>query len=856
MDEKILKFLNEALSENSPKRKKLQEVRTIKVNSKDSLLPPKKGVVINQVLLQPFHFKKHLLEKVHFAKIAFKPHFSVSRIEPAEIIENPVSVEQFLFFPDERSRKIYYISAELFLTDFSMTVDKQEAMGTNRITGAKATISVSLYAEDDLEQAQAILERNEILHSYRNWKMSRLNVRDLKPSLLLDARSVNHINHSASTDSGTATFLMDLTESGAQDFLNAIQSGRPDTLRGICKIDGKTYVKKQNNTHDFRPLSLQLALGKLLRHVSMEQVRIVNAQTSLQSTVVVTANMLIEDVTVSLKTNNFVAEEFFFGKDGGRALLSITDLNFDDLQVELVVLVNYVNPVWPVIESRKQLSFRDTNWADIIDPASWLRNYRIITYLYDQNGQILDNTDSLQDRVTVEFVYKASYLQNATHEVISVVETASHSVEEVSVPIPNDEEPGTLQLRVFAQRSSPGGQLIKLKNRELDFDATLVVVKVLHDGTIEIISNTDPENESGKKNKGLLLLESLTRGRVLQKSNTLAPFTQLVEEEQDEMYEDELATLSLISESNPPPLAIPVADPLSFAPIPDTELYWPVESSDPQGRLVSYQAEDGRFIGNRSRRFLADRSGGTRYHVGIDLYGRPGDPVIAIEDGKILSFYHFYSDTYALFVEHSSMTVNYGEVHSESLRENGLQVGDYVRGGQKIGSVGRLRSGNSMCHFETYVLGTRSNKRWLQSEKRPEGMLNPTALLLHLQRSGLSRNSADSGGSPGSVSIGIDLSKAISLNRKYGNSLGWELRREEISVLLGFLFMTPTESAFAEAVAGWQRYKGFREENVDGVIGPNTWRTMQEDLVTVSESEKRGNGFISSSRKRKNLYTL
>jgi murein DD-endopeptidase MepM/ murein hydrolase activator NlpD len=853
MDKNIVKYLKTTLSENPQKTASSKIGPKLEANSaltsiEGKLLPVTE---INKAVLQPFPFKvsREVLLSNHevlLSKVKFKPLpvIPIIKVEPTEILENPILAGDYLFYPDETSKTLYYISSQPFLTDFSITIDKQESGGTTRITGAKAAISISLYAEDDLKQVQETMNRYTLLHPYKNWIIRQLNVLDLKPDLLLDRRSINHVDSSASSDNGSATFLIDLNETGAQDFLNALQTGRPDTLRGSCRIEGRTYVKK-NKTYNFKPINLQVELGHLLSQVTMDSVRIVNAQTTLQSTIVVTGNPNIEDVTLSLKTNNLVVEQFVFGKEGGRAQLSVTDLNFNDLQIELIVLVNYLNPIWPIIENRKQLSYRESNWADIIDPATWLRNYRVITFIYDQNGNILESADSLSERATIEFVYKASYLQNATHEIKTVIETSSHSIEDIAVPIPNDATPGTLQLRVFAQRTTPNGQIINLKNKDLDFNATLIVVKVLADGTIEFLSNTDPESESGKRNEGLVLLETITR-RKSGGWNAFAssPKNYVSVEEQDELDEEELFSLS--SESNSPAMAVPLTDPVPFAPIPNTELFWPIESSHPEGRLVSYQAEDGRFIGNRSRRFLADRSEGTRYHVGLDLYGLPGDPVVAIEDGIITNFYHFYSDTYALLVEHSEFTVNYGEVHEDSLRSNGLSVGDRVSAGQVIGSVGRLRSGNSMCHFETYVLGTRTNARWLQSQRRPEELLNPTAFLLHLQKSGLSRDSSDLVDNSDGPNSGINISQAISKNRDFGRRLGWERRKDEIDLHLGFVFMTPSESAFAEAVADWQRNKGFSLRDIDGILGPNTWREMQLEMGEISESSRKRNKFHSS----------
>jgi len=49
--------------------------------------------------------------------------------------------------------------------------------------------------------------------------------------------------------------------------------------------------------------------------------------------------------------------------------------------------------------------------------------------------------------------------------------------------------------------------------------------------------------------------------------------------------------------------------------------------------------------------------------------------------------------------------------------------------------------------------------------------------------------------------------------------------------LLGFRTHTPTPPTFAQAVAQWQRANGL---TVDGILGPNTWRTMRRALDSPS----------------------
>ena len=73
------------------------------------------------------------------------------------------------------------------------------------------------------------------------------------------------------------------------------------------------------------------------------------------------------------------------------------------------------------------------------------------------------------------------------------------------------------------------------------------------------------------------------------------------------------------------------------------------------------------------------------------------------------------------------------------------------------------------------------------------------------------------------------LNHAVLSNRRYKVSLRWNVFEQEIAEkLLGFTNSSPTEEAFAKAVARWQV-----DHNIwpsDGMIGPDTWPLMQKAL--------------------------
>jgi len=307
-----------------------------------------------------------------------------------------------------------------------------------------------------------------------------------------------------------------------------------------------------------------------------------------------------------------------------------------------------------------------------------------------------------------------------------------------------------------------------------------------------------------------------------------------IDDAQDVFVGEEVAPSPRVSLQQP--LAVPPTDPLDFAPVPFIGSYWPIVTRHRLGREINFQATDNSFVGSfKGRRFLASRSKGKRYHLGVDLFADYGDPVVACESGRIVNFYGFCcgknKTSWALFVEHPNVVINYGEVAPDSLQRTGLEKGSSVRTGQLIGYIGRNPGGSSMLHFETYVPGVRSNKQWKKGGRRPSIVLNPTKYLLFLQQFGLvGKNDAVSPVSAPLGGPGLDVPHTIHRNRHWRDRLGWNAHEGAIARLLGFTNMKPDERMFAEAVSYWQSDNGLEH---DGIIGPKTWKRMRSTLGLV-----------------------
>ncbi|MDH3661339.1 MAG: penicillin-insensitive murein endopeptidase [Alphaproteobacteria bacterium] len=81
------------------------------------------------------------------------------------------------------------------------------------------------------------------------------------------------------------------------------------------------------------------------------------------------------------------------------------------------------------------------------------------------------------------------------------------------------------------------------------------------------------------------------------------------------------------------------------------------------------------------------------------------------------------------------------------------------------------------------------------------------------------------------LELEFNATRAVSLNRKFEDTLGWGSYYFRIaSELLGIHMFPIEETTFAEAVADWQKRNCFSSGGVDGIIGPQTWAEMSHLL--------------------------
>ncbi|HVN65841.1 MAG TPA: peptidoglycan DD-metalloendopeptidase family protein [Methanomicrobiales archaeon] len=176
---------------------------------------------------------------------------------------------------------------------------------------------------------------------------------------------------------------------------------------------------------------------------------------------------------------------------------------------------------------------------------------------------------------------------------------------------------------------------------------------------------------------------------------------------------------------------------------PSRRRLWPLPGI---GRVFPEEGTPGSFWEDR----------GDRFHAGVDLYAPTGSPVVAIEDGRVISagiftspdLVPYWNRTYQVTLAHASgIFCRYAE-----LGDIPVEQGASVRGGWVIGHVGEVlnlsligpgappyiralkdQGHDSMLHLETYGLapGTSPEYRggnWF-SRIRPAHLLDPAPFL-------------------------------------------------------------------------------------------------------------------------------
>lgn len=153
----------------------------------------------------------------------------------------------------------------------------------------------------------------------------------------------------------------------------------------------------------------------------------------------------------------------------------------------------------------------------------------------------------------------------------------------------------------------------------------------------------------------------------------------------------------------------------------------------PPPSLVADEGDDGSLmipvLGVRADQltdtFTDDRAGGDRLHEALDIMAPEGTPVVAAAPGTIESLFQSGSGGNTIYIRSDDGRTLHYYAHLAAY-EPGLQEGQVVRRGQRLGTVGS--SGNASAeapHLHFAILRTRPEAEWWE----PARAVNPYPLL-------------------------------------------------------------------------------------------------------------------------------
>jgi hypothetical protein len=482
-------------------------------------------------------------------------------IDPVPAFGEPVRVGDFLLFPDVAESRVFFTLAVPRLVNVNLTVQQENCNGTIKVTGGMAVLTVSVYEQADMLMLEKYrqnwtqklaelgysppgsepvpqpkpfpkplpfpdrfppivkkpfpantppiiikplpLETVNITHKTPRsfWRFQPLNLRNLRASLEISA---NHLVRppeiTTSTDVGTVTFLIELSELGVQVWQDALTQRRGDTIPGICRLSTNFYAQMRKR-FDIKQQALSVSLGVLLAGYGLEVISIQNPKISLEAKLIITGHPTIESVVIDWQPNaEGTPGQNIFSSEGGQLPIQVVTNNVNAIEIGWNAKVNFRVLGWPLIPESGKLSFATNNFVDIIKPTAWIRNYDIIAMLIDDQGNIIPSS-STDHRLVLTLTYNSPSLQGLP-PINTTFETSSQKIVTVLLPVPNPQLPAELAVTVTAM----WGASTHMKTRKLQLDETSIIVTIYPSARIEVFTNLDTTSEVSVESEMLSLL--------------------------------------------------------------------------------------------------------------------------------------------------------------------------------------------------------------------------------------------------------------------------------------------------------------------------------------------------------------
>lgn len=392
-------------------------------------------------------------------------------------------------------RQAFFAMATPELQEFRLTIRQSEV---SAITGGTILLTVSIYSqagEETLEKQRLVWTDALETAGYGShlWKFIPVNLRNLQAFLDLDRQQLSTpIQVAVNQNTGTATFLIELSEIGAQIWKQALEQRQLSRIMGVGRFTVNFYARTSDRLQ-VRPQTLEANLATLLVNCGPEHIEILAPTLSLTTTLMVQSSPIVESVNVTWKPKQSDPIRQSFDSQGGLLTGVVLTEDLNTVQIDWNTQVKYKLAGWAIGSEQGQLSLN--NATQIIKPGSseWVKEYTLYTLFMAGQTQVAADIAAFDDiEVEATFTFSAPYLMSPLATIFQPIHFA---VTDVQFPIAPEQIPSHIGIMI-ATKSRSSGRLLGTAQRVLNFEETLSNAKIFQDGRVAISTNQDASSES------------------------------------------------------------------------------------------------------------------------------------------------------------------------------------------------------------------------------------------------------------------------------------------------------------------------------------------------------------------------
>lgn len=353
---------------------------------------------------------------------------------------------------------------------FALTAFRQRQQGTDQIISGSASFSItSVTPHDDQTFEQKEQWRTELIkRGYSgslNPEFKPLPIREGAVQVLLDPQLGKA--SPVGTQSGTYSFLVELTALGAKQWVEGIEN-----KTAISAEVQFTYEYPQispSGSWNWVKADQIVELTTLFEELDRSYINQVYTPTPYPVSIIVRGNAMLQTVALSWSASEGTPELLVFDSAGGTAEYNLTSLNPDDVIIRYNGKVSFALAKWPVIETSGEATVAQGGNRIVLQPGQWVG--RLTFHLIVREGnQIKPATElSKDDYLVVNISYQGSYLRIPVKDSARV--TPREPIQFSYLKDPQG-RPSQIQFSCFGLI---GGHVVRAKEQLINFDDVFIL---------------------------------------------------------------------------------------------------------------------------------------------------------------------------------------------------------------------------------------------------------------------------------------------------------------------------------------------------------------------------------------------